>query len=198
MLNISQNQIPITDVSNNSRCMSIRFSYIYDMWDYIRKHLCLYITSDLTSWRNHFHPTMQTSATSKLLVSDIASSVDHVPSSYIRPISDRPNLHDVDISSNSIPLIDLQELHGPKRANIIYQLEHACSSYGFFQVTPSLFHFHSRSDWLCSTGIYCSIAMLYFVSNLLHFLSSLHCLYGSTLLLSLLFTLFYNMRHIEF
>ncbi|KAG2331571.1 hypothetical protein Bca52824_002751 [Brassica carinata] len=77
---------------------------------------------------------MQTSATSKLLVSDIASSVDHVPLSYIRPISDRPNLSDVEISSDSIPLIDLQELYGPNRANIIYQFVHACSSYGFFQI----------------------------------------------------------------
>lgn len=48
MLNISQNQIPITDVSNNSRCMSIRFSYIYDMWDYIRKHLCLYLSLQIS------------------------------------------------------------------------------------------------------------------------------------------------------
>ncbi|KAJ0233166.1 Non-hem dioxygenase N-terminal domain-containing protein [Hirschfeldia incana] len=77
---------------------------------------------------------MDVSATSKLLVSDIASSVDYVPSSYIRPISDRPNLPDVDISTDSIPLIDLQELRGPNRPKIIYQFAHACSSYGFFQI----------------------------------------------------------------
>ncbi|KAF2579934.1 hypothetical protein F2Q68_00002266 [Brassica cretica] len=78
---------------------------------------------------------MQTSTTSKLLVSDIASSVDRVPSSYIRQISDRPNISDVDIFGDSIPLIDLQELYGPSRANIIHQFAHACSSYSFFQIS---------------------------------------------------------------
>ncbi|XP_013607978.1 PREDICTED: naringenin,2-oxoglutarate 3-dioxygenase-like [Brassica oleracea var. oleracea] len=76
---------------------------------------------------------MEASATSKLLVSDIASSVDHVPSNYVRPISDRPNLS-IETSGDSIPMIDLQELHGPNRADVIYQVAHACASYGFFQI----------------------------------------------------------------
>ncbi|EOA21018.1 hypothetical protein CARUB_v10001353mg [Capsella rubella] len=77
---------------------------------------------------------MAASATSKLLVSDIASVVDHVPSNYVRPISDRPNMSEVETSGETIPLIDLQDLHGPNRADIINQFAHACSSYGFFQI----------------------------------------------------------------
>ncbi|VVB11833.1 unnamed protein product [Arabis nemorensis] len=78
---------------------------------------------------------MEASATTpKLLVSDLASTVDHVPSNYVRPISDRPNFSDVVTSGDSIPLIDLGELHGPNRADIINQFAHACSSYGFFQI----------------------------------------------------------------
>ncbi|CAA7033202.1 unnamed protein product [Microthlaspi erraticum] len=77
---------------------------------------------------------MDASATSKLLVSDIASVTDHVPSNYVRPISDRPNLSEVETSGDSIPLIDLQELNGPNRADVIHQLAHACSAYGFFQI----------------------------------------------------------------
>ncbi|EFH48777.1 predicted protein [Arabidopsis lyrata subsp. lyrata] len=77
---------------------------------------------------------MAASATSKLLVSDIASVVDHVPSNYVRPVSDRPNMSEVETFGDSIPLIDLQDLHGPNRANIINQFAHACSSYGFFQI----------------------------------------------------------------
>ncbi|KAH9678356.1 protein DMR6-LIKE OXYGENASE 2 [Citrus sinensis] len=47
-------------------------------------------------------------ATTKLLLSDLASTVKSVPSNYIRPISDRPNLTEVQISDGSIPLVDLQ------------------------------------------------------------------------------------------
>ncbi|CAE6131311.1 unnamed protein product [Arabidopsis arenosa] len=79
---------------------------------------------------------MAASATSKLLVSDIASVVDHVPSNYVRPVSERPNMSEVETSGDSIPLIDLQDLHGPNRANIINQFAHACSFYGFFQASP--------------------------------------------------------------
>ncbi|KAJ0243137.1 Protein DMR6-LIKE OXYGENASE 1 [Hirschfeldia incana] len=78
---------------------------------------------------------MATPATSKLLLSDFASSVSNIPSTYVRPIYDRPNLSEVEISGDSIPLIDLQDLYGPNRAKIILQLADACSSYGFFQIT---------------------------------------------------------------
>ncbi|KAK0586709.1 hypothetical protein LWI29_011090 [Acer saccharum] len=75
-------------------------------------------------------------ATTKLLVSDFASTVKNVPSNYIRPIYDRPNLSDVHISSEaSIPLIDLHQLSGPRRSHVIKQIGLACQHDGFFQVT---------------------------------------------------------------
>ncbi|KAL9409470.1 hypothetical protein AB3S75_047798 [Citrus x aurantiifolia] len=43
-------------------------------------------------------------ATTKLLLSDLASTVESVTSNYIRPTSDRPNLTEVQISDGSIPL----------------------------------------------------------------------------------------------
>ncbi|PSR91394.1 Protein DMR6-LIKE OXYGENASE 2 like [Actinidia chinensis var. chinensis] len=70
----------------------------------------------------------------KLLLTDLASGVDHVPSNYIRPISDRPNLNQVEKSQGSIPFIDLQQLHGPKHCDIIAQIGLACQNHGFFQV----------------------------------------------------------------
>ncbi|KAI9174511.1 hypothetical protein LWI28_018413 [Acer negundo] len=74
-------------------------------------------------------------ATTKLLVSDFASTVKNVPSNYIRPIYDRPNLSDVHISSEvSIPLIDLHQLSGPRRSHVIKQIGLACQQDGFFQV----------------------------------------------------------------
>lgn len=73
-------------------------------------------------------------AATKVLLTDLASSVNHVPSNYIRPISDRPNLSDVQSSDASIPVIDLQGLHGPNHSNIIKQIGQACQQDGFFQV----------------------------------------------------------------
>ncbi|KAM1910609.1 hypothetical protein ACFX13_039233 [Malus domestica] len=50
----------------------------------------------------------------KLLLTDLMSGVNHVPSNYIRPFCDRPNLTDVQTSdASSITLIDLKNLHGP-------------------------------------------------------------------------------------
>ncbi|KAI3689961.1 hypothetical protein L2E82_47933 [Cichorium intybus] len=74
-------------------------------------------------------------ATSKrLLLSDLISSdkIDQVPSHYIRPLSQRPNLQDV--LHDSIPLIDLQDLYGPNRSHVVHQIGRACRDNGFFQV----------------------------------------------------------------
>lgn len=73
-------------------------------------------------------------ATAKLLLTDLVSGVSHVPSNYIRPISDRPNLSDVQTSEGSIPLIDFQGLHGSNHSDIIKQIGQACQQNGFFQV----------------------------------------------------------------
>ncbi|RZC22600.1 protein DMR6-LIKE OXYGENASE 1-like [Glycine soja] len=71
-----------------------------------------------------------------VLVSDMASTMKQVPSNFIRPLGDRPNLQGVVQSSDvCIPLIDLQDLHGPNRSHIIQQIDQACQNYGFFQVT---------------------------------------------------------------
>ncbi|XP_076925231.1 protein DMR6-LIKE OXYGENASE 2-like [Bidens hawaiensis] len=70
----------------------------------------------------------------RLLVSDLVTSdkIKQVPSNYIRPISDRPNLQNV--VHDSIPLIDLHDLYSPGRSHVIDQIGRACSQYGFFQV----------------------------------------------------------------
>ncbi|XP_022738203.1 protein DMR6-LIKE OXYGENASE 2-like [Durio zibethinus] len=73
-------------------------------------------------------------ASTKLLLADLASTVKQVPSNYIRPISDRPNPSDVQVSDVSIPLIDLQDLYGPYRSDILKQIALACQDDGFFQV----------------------------------------------------------------
>ncbi|XP_076957944.1 protein DMR6-LIKE OXYGENASE 2-like [Bidens hawaiensis] len=69
-----------------------------------------------------------------LLVSDLVSSenIEQIPSNYIRPISERPNLQDV--YDDTIPLIDLHHLSGPNRAHVVNQIGEACRNYGFFQV----------------------------------------------------------------
>ncbi|XAR70088.1 Flavanone 3-dioxygenase [Bertholletia excelsa] len=73
----------------------------------------------------------------KPLVTDLASKVTQVPSSYIRPASDRPNLKEVvqeSAASKSIPLVDLEGIDGPNRSFIIKELGLACQHHGFFRV----------------------------------------------------------------
>ncbi|KAJ4728008.1 2-oxoglutarate (2OG) and Fe(II)-dependent oxygenase superfamily protein [Melia azedarach] len=71
--------------------------------------------------------------TGNSLVSDLASRISSVPSNYVRPISDRPNLDEVSLD-DSIPLIDLQGLTGPNRSEVVKRIGQACQDYGFFQV----------------------------------------------------------------
>lgn len=70
----------------------------------------------------------------RLLLTDLVSSnkIDQIPSNYIRPISQRPNLQHV--FRDSIPLINLNDIHGPNRGHVINQIGQACRDYGFFQV----------------------------------------------------------------
>ena len=80
-------------------------------------------------------------ATTKPLLSDLIVSGRenhfHVPSNYVRPANDRPNLDEVHSFDGSIPLIDLNGLHGLDRSHIINQSALACQNYGFFQVILS-------------------------------------------------------------
>lgn len=69
------------------------------------------------------------------LLSDLASVVNHVPSNYIRPIYDRPNLSDLQISDDSsIPFIDMNGLHDHNHSDVIKQIGIACQNDGFFQI----------------------------------------------------------------
>ncbi|CAH1439138.1 unnamed protein product [Lactuca virosa] len=74
------------------------------------------------------------SISKNFMLSDLVSSdkIDQLPSHYIRPLSQRPNLQDV--SHDSIPLIDLHDLYTPNRSHVVQQIGKACSDYGFFQV----------------------------------------------------------------
>ncbi|KAI3689963.1 hypothetical protein L2E82_47935 [Cichorium intybus] len=69
-----------------------------------------------------------------VMLRDLVSSnkIHELPSHYIRPITQRPNLQDV--SRDSIPLIDLHDLYGPTRSHIVQKIGRACRDYGFFQV----------------------------------------------------------------
>lgn len=71
-----------------------------------------------------------------LLLSDmVAQNRSTVPSKYIRPASDRPNLVDVvQASDTSIPLIDLQGIDGAGRRSVVEAIGRACQCDGFFQV----------------------------------------------------------------
>lgn len=69
--------------------------------------------------------------------------LQHVPSTYIRPLSDRPsNLppphfsksHHHHVEQAFIPLIDLDALCGPNRSRVIKHIALACQQDGFFQV----------------------------------------------------------------
>ncbi|KAK4746074.1 hypothetical protein SAY87_012386 [Trapa incisa] len=74
-------------------------------------------------------------APSKILLADLAAEIDLVPPNYVRPVSDRPNMQEVEtLAYASIPVIDLQGLHGHDHSKVIQQIGQACEEYGFFQV----------------------------------------------------------------
>ncbi|XP_065858431.1 protein DMR6-LIKE OXYGENASE 1-like isoform X1 [Euphorbia lathyris] len=77
---------------------------------------------------------MKMASIKNLILADLtASGLKHVPSNYIRPMSDRPNLDDFQLSDDSISLIDLQHLHGPNHGLLIDSIGKACLRDGFFQ-----------------------------------------------------------------
>ncbi|CAK7357490.1 unnamed protein product [Dovyalis caffra] len=63
-----------------------------------------------------------------------AGAVTNVPPTYIDPISNAQTFSGLEILEGCCPIIDLEALHGPRRADIIGQLGHACQHYGFFLV----------------------------------------------------------------
>ncbi|ESR57951.1 hypothetical protein CICLE_v10023547mg, partial [Citrus x clementina] len=66
------------------------------------------------------------------LVFNVASSVSSIPSNYIRPASNRPNLDGVYLD-DCIPQIDLRYLNGSNRSDVVKQTGQACQDYGFFR-----------------------------------------------------------------
>ncbi|XP_008797635.1 protein DMR6-LIKE OXYGENASE 1-like [Phoenix dactylifera] len=73
-------------------------------------------------------------AYTKLLLTDLVSShVKQVPHNYIRPLSDRPDLLNVE-SNATIALIDLQGLTCEDRSQVVREIGLACRNDGFFQV----------------------------------------------------------------
>ncbi|WJX86691.1 Protein DMR6-LIKE OXYGENASE 2 [Trifolium repens] len=71
----------------------------------------------------------------KPLVTDLISTINHVPSNFIRPLGDRPDQIQLQSTvTDFIPIIDLQGLNSSNRSEIIQKIEHACQNYGFFQI----------------------------------------------------------------
>lgn len=56
-----------------------------------------------------------------------------VPHKYILPQNERPQLSEVS-HSESIPVVDLQDLDGPNRYRVVEEIRVACEEDGFFQV----------------------------------------------------------------
>ncbi|XP_072955818.1 protein DMR6-LIKE OXYGENASE 1-like [Typha angustifolia] len=70
-----------------------------------------------------------------LLLTDLVAHGKQVPSSYIRPLGDRPNLLYPESSPKlNIPLIDYQEFDGPGRHRVVKEIGLACQNDGFFMV----------------------------------------------------------------
>ncbi|KAH8518154.1 hypothetical protein Peur_037350 [Populus x canadensis] len=57
-----------------------------------------------------------------------------LPPTYENPISTLPTVPEAELCDGSIPIIDLEALHGPRRSHIVKQLGHACQHKGFFAV----------------------------------------------------------------
>lgn len=66
------------------------------------------------------------------------NGIDKVPKKYIWPVSDRPNVNDGELNelkkNLNLPIIDLAELQGSNRPQVLESLANACQQYGFFQV----------------------------------------------------------------
>ncbi|KAH7653498.1 Flavanone 3-dioxygenase protein [Dioscorea alata] len=57
-----------------------------------------------------------------------------IPSTYVRPKNERPNLLEMESFDVSIPLIDLHEMDGHQHSLLVEAIGEACKSDGFFMV----------------------------------------------------------------
>ncbi|KAH7653501.1 Flavanone 3-dioxygenase protein [Dioscorea alata] len=71
-----------------------------------------------------------------VLLSDIVrrETSGCIPSSYVRPKNERPNLLDMESSDVSIPLINLHEMDDHQHSLVVKAIGEACKSDGFFMV----------------------------------------------------------------
>lgn len=67
------------------------------------------------------------------LISNVINNVQNIPDGYIRPPSERPRLNEV-VLSDSIPLVDLEDLNSSARHMVILNIKHACQQHGIFQI----------------------------------------------------------------
>ncbi|XP_068635178.1 protein DMR6-LIKE OXYGENASE 2-like [Aristolochia californica] len=73
-------------------------------------------------------------ATTQPVLTDALSRLNFIPSHYIRPVSDRPNVGQVQSDDVSIPLIDFVGFEGPNRSKVVAEIGEACRNDGFFLV----------------------------------------------------------------
>ncbi|ONK69667.1 uncharacterized protein A4U43_C05F25460 [Asparagus officinalis] len=71
--------------------------------------------------------------TKPLLTDLLSETCDSVQASYVQPVWDRPNLVDVEVFNDSIPLIDLHGLLGSDRSKVAMDIGLACQNDGIFQ-----------------------------------------------------------------
>eukprot|EP00253_Pinus_taeda_P014347 PITA_14347 len=77
-------------------------------------------------------PTQQLSNGIQKLMSNGINNLK-VQDRYILPPNERPQMAEV-CYSESIPVIDLEDLHGPNRMTVVHQIRRACEEDGFFQI----------------------------------------------------------------
>ncbi|KAG6427469.1 hypothetical protein SASPL_111717 [Salvia splendens] len=64
------------------------------------------------------------------------NGIEHVPSKYVLPPSERPNVSspEAELPDLHLPVIDFAHLQGPNRRQALHSLAHACEHFGFFQL----------------------------------------------------------------
>ncbi|XP_047336756.1 probable 2-oxoglutarate-dependent dioxygenase SLC1 [Impatiens glandulifera] len=60
--------------------------------------------------------------------------ISKLPTQYIWPALDRPDMSKTQSDNLQLPVIDFAELQGPNRIRVLESLQKACETYGFFQV----------------------------------------------------------------
>ncbi|XP_047963260.1 probable 2-oxoglutarate-dependent dioxygenase SLC1 [Salvia hispanica] len=64
------------------------------------------------------------------------NGIEHVPSKYVLPASERPNVSspEAELGDLRLPVIDFAHLQGPNRRQALESLAYACEHFGFFQL----------------------------------------------------------------